>query len=349
MKKYFKKKKILITGHTGFMGGWLTLALSRYTGNLYGISLPPSPKQVFYNTLGIKKLMKKEYFIDLSLQKSTKIIKEIDFDIIFHLAAQPIVSLSYLQCVKTFKTNINGTINVMEAIKKSKKKQIIIVVTSDKVYQNNNLGSFFNESSNLGGKDPYSGSKSCQDIVCQTYNYSFFNKKTKLLSIARIGNIIGGGDWSKDRLIPDIFKNLNKTNILIRNKFSIRPWQHVVETTYYLIQLVIQTAKNKKKSGIYNFGPNNSNQCSVNEICNYIMKKLKKNNISINFTYLSNNTIKEANILRLNNMKMKKILNLKPKYNVKKTLDLTIDWYLNYKKKNIKNITLKQISNYFCD
>lgn len=347
MKSYFKNKKILITGHTGFMGGWLALALSRYTSNLYGISLPKFSKSCFYKTIGVKKLMKKEFFFDLSKEKSIKIISKIDCDIIFHLAAQPLVGVSFKETTKTFKSNIMGTVNVMEAIKIKKKKQVIIVVTSDKVYQNNELGFEFKENSSLGGKDPYSGSKSCQDIVAQSYNYSFFNSKAKHLGIARIGNIVGGGDWAKNRLIPDIFRILNKSNILIRNQYAIRPWQHVIETTYYICQLAAQISKNKNLAGIYNFGPDKANQCSVKKICKKIEERLKKDNIKLKFNYLKKNSLKEANILKLNNNKMKKILNLKPKYNINKTLDLTCEWYLNYKQKNIKKITLKQISNYF--
>ncbi|MDA9754486.1 CDP-glucose 4,6-dehydratase [Candidatus Pelagibacter sp.] len=347
MRNFFKNKKILITGHTGFMGGWLALALSRYSNKLYGISLPGSPKKNFYNIIGIKKLMKKEFFFDLSKEKSIKIINKIDFDIVFHLAAQPLVGVSFKETSKTFKSNIMGTVNVMEAIKIKNKKQVIIVVTSDKVYQNDELGISFKENSSLGGKDPYSGSKSCQDIIAQAYKHSFFNNTNKHLGIARIGNIIGGGDWSKDRLIPDIFRDLNKSNILIRNQNAIRPWQHVIETTYYICQLALQISNDRNLAGIYNFGPDKANQCSVKEICIKIEKRLKKNNIKLTFNYLKKNLIKEANILRLNNNKMKKILNLKPKYNINKTLNLTCEWYLNYKQNNIKKLTLKQISNYF--
>jgi len=347
MRSFFKNKKILITGHTGFMGGWLALALSRYTNNLYGISLPSTSKKNFYNILGIKKIMKKEFFFDLSKEQSIKIINKINCDIIFHLAAQPLVGVSFKETTQTFKSNVMGTVNVLEAIKQKNKKQVVIVVTSDKVYQNNELGIAFKENSNLGGKDPYSGSKSCQDIVAQAYNYSFFNNKTKNLGIARIGNIIGGGDWSKNRLIPDIFRKINKSNISIRNQYAIRPWQHVIETTYYICQLAAQISKNKNLAGIYNFGPDTANQCSVKKICKKIEERLKKDSIKLKFNYLKKNSLKEANILKLNNNKMKKILNLKPKYNINETLDLTCEWYLNYKQKNIKKITLKQISNYF--
>ena len=346
MNNFFKDKKILITGHTGFMGGWLTLALSRYTKNLYGISLPPS-KNSFYNTLNIKRYIKKEYLFDLSKEKTVKIIRKINCDIIFHLAAQPLVSVSFEKTIKTFNSNIIGTINVMEAAKHNNKKQTIIVVTSDKVYKNDERGIAFKENSNLGGKDPYSGSKSCQDIVSQTYNYSFFNDMKKSFGIARIGNIIGGGDWSKDRLIPDIFRKLNKSKVMIRNQNAIRPWQHVIETTYYLCQFAMKISKNKNLSGAYNFGPNKINQCSVKKICKKIEEISKKSKTKITFEYLKKNSLKEAKVLRLNNQKMKKILNLYPKYNINKSIELTVEWYLNCKKKEIKQITLKQLSKYF--
>ena len=176
-----------------------------------------------------------------------------------------------------------------------------------------------------------------QDIIAQAYKHSF-NNKNKYLGIARIGNIIGGGDWSKDMINSDIFRDLNKSNILIRNQNAIRPWQHVIETTYYICQLAFQISNDKNLAGIYNFGPDKANQCSVKRNMYKNWRKLKKNNIKLTFNYLKKNLIKEANILRLNNNKMKKILNLKPKYNINKTLNLTCEWYLNYKQNNIKNL-----------
>jgi len=349
MKKFWKHKKILITGHSGFMGGWLTLALSRYTKKIYGLSLRPKTKPNFYKILSVNKFLKKEYFIDLRKSNSIKIIKKINPDFIFHLAAQPIVHTSYLNPLETYETNIIGTINILEAARNTKKKQSIIIVTSDKVYHNDESSRRFKENDKLAGKDPYSSSKSCQDIVTQSYNFSYFeNKMNKSIGIARIGNVIGGGDWSPNRLFPDIFKKLDRNSkIIIRNPKSVRPWQHVVEPTYFLLMLAKKIYSNKNLSGSYNLGPNSLNQCSVKKIVNLLDRKLKKFSINLKISNLKKNIVKEAKILKLDNYKMKKKLKIYPKYNINKTLDLIVEWYLNYKKKNIKEITLKQISRYF--
>ena len=348
-KQVFKNRKVLITGHTGFKGSWLTAWLFLLGAKVIGISngIPSRPSH--YSLLKIKnKIIDKR--LDIRNLKKLKIfIKKQQPDYIFHLAAQAIVKKSYDNPLNTWSTNTFGTINILECLKLIKKKCVVILVTSDKSYKNLEIKRGYNENDKLGGDDPYSASKAAADIAIQSYIKSFYSKKRNILiATARAGNVIGGGDWSPDRLIPDCIRSWSKKNkVLIRNPYSTRPWQHVLEAIYGYIILAINLKKNSNLHGeIFNFGPVNSQNYNVI----YVVKLMKNywKSVSWNLSKKRNKFFKETSILKLNSKKAKKLLNWKPVLTFKENIFFVIDWYKNFysNPREVYNLTINQILRY---
>tara|TARA_B100001123_G_C15204319_1_gene984639 strand:+ start:340 stop:1398 length:1059 start_codon:yes stop_codon:yes gene_type:complete len=346
LNKFFYKKKILITGHTGFSGSWLTYVLKFFGANIYGLALKEKNQNAFYNILNIKKYLSNEYIFDIrNKTKVKKILKKINPEIIFHLAAQPIVSEAYKDTPYTFETNVLGTINLLDACKSLNKLKSIVVVTSDKCYRNEYyLNKKFNESHPLGANDPYSTSKAAQELVVETFrNYIFKNKKF-YISTARAGNIIGGGDFAINRIVPDYFRAINqKKNLIIRNPNSTRPWQYILDVIFGYIKL--SKMQNKSIEGAWNFGPDQNN-INVKKLIG-ILNKINGFKVKIKF---KKNIIKESKYLNLDSSKSKKKLRWKPKYKIKTILELTSEWYGNINnKKIIKKVTQNHLINYIKD
>ena len=250
IKNYFKGKKVLITGHTGFKGSWLSLWMYCSGAKVLGISdsIPTRPSH--YELLKLNKKISSK-IIDISeLKKLKKAFIKFNPDYVFHLAAQAIVKTSYSQPVKTWKTNLIGTVNILECLRMTKKKIIAVMITSDKAYQNLEIKRGYNENDILKGTDPYGASKSSADIAINSYHHSFFSKKKGkiLIAIARAGNVIGGGDWSKNRLIPDVLRSLDASEVItVRSPLAIRPWQHVLEPVSGYILLAQKLGEDKNK------------------------------------------------------------------------------------------------------
>ena len=343
IENFFHKKKILITGHSGFSGSWMSFILDYFGAKIYGLSLKEENKNSAYYILNIKQKLKGEGLFDIRNKKKTSnFIKKINPEIIFHLAAQPLVSEAYKNTSHTFETNIIGTINLLNSCKNLTNLKSVIVITSDKCYKNNfNEKKKFIESDPIGANDPYSTSKAAQELVVETYRNYILNKKNLLISTARAGNIIGGGDISLNRIIPDYFRSYySKKKLEIRNANSTRPWQFILDVVFgYLIL----AAKHKKSTqGAWNFGPDRNN-IRVKDLIK-ILNNLNKNQVKI--LYRKNN-IKESKYLALNSGKSKKILGWKVKYNLKQMLSLTSEWYRSlHNYKNLNTITKKQVENY---
>ena len=342
-KNYWRNKKVLITGHTGFMGSWLCLVLKLYGCRIYGISLKPNTKPSFFKIMKIEKIMFKHFITDIcDLKKLRVIFRKIEPDIIFHLAAQPLVKYSIKNPIETFKTNIMGSINVCEASRNLKKLSKLILITTDKCYKNFNSKkiNFFNENSELGGADPYSASKSSAEISIYAYRNIFFKHKKVKISTVRAGNIIGGGDWAEDRLMPDIYKTLNSNKILkIRYPDASRPWQHILDVINGYILLA-----QSNHSGAWNFGPNLEKIIKVKDI----LLNLKKKNPMLKWKINEPKNKYESINLNLEIKKAKSKLKWQPRWNINKALEETNKWYVNfYNNKNIKNFTIKQIKDFF--
>lgn len=338
---FWKNKKVLITGHTGFKGGWLSFFLKNTNCKLYGISLKPEVRS-FFNQTNLKSYFFKSKFINIKNFKSLdKNIKNFCPEIIFHMAAQPIVLDSYRNPLETFQTNIIGTANLINICKNLKSIKVIIIITTDKCYENSDKSlKFFKETDKLGGKDPYSASKACCEILSNSMYNSFLKEKGIKLATVRAGNVVGGGDYSDFRIVPDIYNSIDKNKVVkVRNPHAIRPWQHVMEPVYGYIKLAEKIFKDDKLTGAWNFGPEKKNIKSVQDLVE-TLNDIKQ------FKYNMNNkkkTDKEASFLALDISKIKKSGIWKPQLNFKETLKLTSEWYT---AKNKVEITNKQIKKY---
>ncbi len=348
LKKTFKNKKILITGHTGFKGSWLTLWLSLLGAKVTGISLGSPTLPSHFNVMNIKKKINHKILDIRNFKNFSNTIKKIQPDFIFHLAAQSLVKSSYKDPLLTWSSNTLGSINILESLKEIKKKCIVVMITSDKSYKNLEIKRGYNENDLLGGHDPYSASKASAELAIQSYVNSFFNKNKNIkISIARAGNVIGGGDWSDNRIIPDCYKSWSKNKkAIIRNPNSTRPWQHVLEAVYGYLVLAIKLKKNSKLHGeAFNFGPNTKKNYKVKELIDILEKnwegfKWKNQN--------SKNLLHESNLLKLNSKKAEKILGWKTRLQFKETILMTANWYKEYflKSKKMLNISIEQIKYY---
>ena len=346
-KKFWKNKRVFITGHTGFKGVWLSLVLKLFGAKILGYSLTPSTSPSLFNLVNLKSIIFKSVISDIRNKK--KLEKEIiSFkpEIIFHLAAQPLVIESYKDPYKTFETNSIGTLNVLEVLRNYNQFKSALIITTDKVYDTKNGKHAYKETDSLGVTDPYGSSKYISEILTQSYNKSFFNKQNYLkVATVRAGNVIGGGDFSENRLIPDYLQSLkNNCSLYIRNSEHIRPWQHVMEPIYGYIILseLIYKKKINKKDFAWNFAPNNSNSVKVRDLIDLINKlsfkkvKIKYSKKKIKFS--------ETKTLKLSNIKAKKNIAWKPIYNLKDTLRIILEWQYNYmNKKNIFLLIKQQI------
>ena len=347
LSKFYKNKKVFITGHTGFKGSWLTSVLLKFGAKITGFSLNDEKRKNYENFINYKKI-KNIYGNVCDYKKLKNEIKKSKPHIIFHLAAQPLVAESYINPLETFNTNFIGSVNIFEISKELNIKSIV-VITSDKCYLNKEILRGYKEQDELGGKDPYSASKASVEIVFQSYLQSFFYKKKNTgIATARAGNVIGGGDWSKNRIIPDCIKTIKKQkNLVIRNPLSTRPWQHVLEPiSGYLILAKKLYETPKKFSGSWNFGPRNKETKNVYDVANIIIKNVYAKK-SIKIIYQKAN-FKEANLLKLNSNKANKILKWSTKWSMPQALKKTAEWYDIYlRKKNTREVTNNQIKEYF--
>ncbi len=345
----FRNKKILITGHTGFKGSWLTLCLKYLGANILGISknIPTVPSNFVVSN--INKNVKSMSFDIKDFNKVKKTVKKFEPDFIFHLAAQSLVGTSYEKPLETWSSNLIGTINILESIRDTKKKITIIMITSDKAYKNIEKKSGYKETDILGGEDPYSASKSSAEFAIGSYFKSFLkNKKNIKLGVARAGNVIGGGDWSKDRLIPDCVRSWSrKKKVLIRNPSSTRPWQHVLEAVWGYVFFASKLKYNKNLNGhAFNFGPKSKKNYSVSEL----LKMMRKYWSDAHYSYPKKKKKKfsESKLLKLNCTKARKLLKWQSVLNFNETANLTIEWYYNFyfKNKNMEKISQEHIKQY---
>lgn len=346
--KFWRNKKVFVTGHTGFKGSWLCLFLTFLGAQVTGYSLKPNTKPSLFVLAGIKKIIKKSIISDVrNYKKLSSEIKKSKATILFHLAAQPLVRYSYLEPKETFDTNFSGSLNILESIKVNKMIKTGVIITTDKVYDIKK-NKIFKEADTLGGLDPYSSSKVCVEFLFNSYLKSFFKSGYQMIATVRAGNVIGGGDYSLDRLVPDIYKSMKqKKKIILRNPQAVRPWQHVLEplSGYLMLAQSIHKKKIKKMRQNWNFAPNISGCKSVLYISKYLSKYLKLN-IIIDKNQSKKIFKPETSILRLSNYKSKKFLNWKPKWPIDKSLNKIIEWNNKLKTTKASDICYQQIAEY---
>lgn len=340
MKTKLKNKKILITGHTGFIGSWLFYFLRKKIKNVYGIGLKPKNSINLYNQLNFQDVKNSKIINILNKKNLNNHIKKIKPNIIIHLAAESLVLNSFINPNRTYNTNINGTLNILDLIKKYKFIKTCIFFTTDKVYQNIDLRKKFVETDSLNGDDPYSGSKAASEIVINSYSKSFL--KDKKIIILRSGNIIGGGDNSKNRIIPDIIKSIkSKKTLYVRNPTSIRPWQYITDTINIIFNILKKVDDKSNFLRAYNIAPN-----SKTKNVNYIITKFK---LFFKFKTKFKKYIRnEKKFLELNSLKLKKELNIENKYTCSQSIKKVVNFYykLLIKKYKIKDLIDEEIKNY---
>lgn len=328
---------ILITGHTGFKGAWLTFLLKELGHKVSGISLPPRNSSIYANS-NQNKMMKREMFTDIRDYDSCyKFIKNSKPDAIIHLAAQPLVRKSYREALITYETNFNGTLNVLE-ISISLSIESTLIVTTDKVYEDQKRKAGYVERDSLGGFDPYSNSKALSDLLTQSYINRYPDRN---LGIARAGNVIGGGDDGEERLLPDIFQSIKSdSNLFLRNPAAIRPWQYVLDCLHGYF-LGLNNIKNVEMP-IWNFGP--SRHYTVHDFVKIFISKFGQPiNITTN---VDSDYMKETDYLILNSTKAQNELNWKPKMDLETTIESTLEWYQEAKKDKFSAATTKQVIKY---
>jgi len=343
---FWRHKKVSITGLTGFKGAWLGLILKSFGAKVQGLSLAPEEASLF-------SYLKLNSHFDSLVQdirepsSLTQKFNAFNPEIVFHMAAQSLVRESYQSPVETFETNVQGTVNVMEAVRHNPSIKSLVVITTDKCYENKETGQAYVESDPLGGHDPYSASKAACEIAVASYQRSFYAQLNKGLASARAGNVIGGGDFAKDRIVPDAYRAFSKNQKLqIRYPKAVRPWQHVLEPLSGYILLAEKLSVDPiKYSQAWNFGPDSSLTLPVEKLVSDFAKKWGAN---AGYEVLSAEHLHEATLLSLNCQKAKDQLGWQPVLNFDQTLDLTVSWYQTFQKtpENATQTTLSQIQNY---
>ena len=347
----YKNKKVVVTGHTGFKGTWLTIWLLKLGAKVIGISdkIPTNPSM--FDELNITKSIVDKRIDIRNLEEIKKIILETEPDFLFHLAAQPIVSESYTDPIETISTNVLGTANILESLRFLKNKCISVIITSDKCYDNVEWIWGYKESDNLGGKDIYSGSKGAAELIFKSYYNSFFiNLKNIRIGSARAGNVIGGGDWAKDRIVPDCMKAWKENRYVeIRSPKATRPWQHVLEPLSGYLLLAEKLAIDETLNGeSFNFGPNAEYNITVKKLIADLSLYWNFTHIDDAFKITDNIIFHEASLLKLNCEKAQFNLKWKPALKYNQTIEFVSNWYYSFyqKKQNMFDYTLEQIDKF---
>jgi CDP-glucose 4,6-dehydratase len=348
--QFWKGRRVLVTGHTGFKGSWLSLWLQKLGASVAGYALPPGPGDSLFELARVKDGMSESIHADIrSLNGLTDLIHRFKPELAFHLAAQPLVRKSYLEPVETFEINIMGTVNTLEAIRGTGCCRAVVVITSDKCYENREWVWGYRETDGLGGRDPYSSSKGCAELVTAAYRRSFFENQEGMrvgIASARAGNVIGGGDFSQDRIVPDVMTALvGGRSLRVRNPEAIRPWQHVLEPlSGYLLLAEQLWADPARFSQSWNFGPPQEDSKSVR----WLLEKLSECwGKKISWESDSQPSPHEANLLTLDSTKSRTLLGWTPRWTLARSLQSIVEWYRAYERSDsLREVVIHQISEY---
>ncbi len=351
MAEFYRGKRVLVTGHTGFKGTWLSLWLHTLGARVTGYALQPPTDPSLYNLCGKDKLVTSVIADIRDSESLAKVLQTASPEIIIHMAAQPLVRESYKNPVETYAVNIMGTVNLLNAVRACKGVKAVVNVTTDKCYENREWGRGYRENEPLGGYDPYSSSKACSEIVTAAYRASYFNPETfdrhgVAVATARAGNVIGGGDWAADRLIPDCVRALLKREkIIIRNPSAIRPWQHVLEPLFgYLLLARKLYEEGPRFAGAWNFGPRDDDARSVQWIVEKLCSEWGQ---AASYDVDQGQHPHEAHFLKLDWSKARTELAWRPRWNLEKAIRKTVEWTKAYRgHEDVRNVCLRQIKEY---
>ena len=346
---FWEDKKVFLTGHTGFKGSWLSLWLSSMGAKVTGYALAPNTTPSLFNVLDIDSLIETSHIADIrDLPTLQKAMTQAEPDVAIHLAAQPLVRNSYANPVETYATNVMGTVHVLESSRSIKSVRATVVVTSDKCYENREREAGYREDEAMGGFDPYSSSKGCAELVTSAYRQSYFTNHTQgnQIASARAGNVIGGGDWSEDRLIPDAIKAFEASQpLMIRNPLATRPWQHVLEPlSGYLILAQALYGHSCAFASAWNFGPNDNDNRTVQEVAELMISQWDK---TARWKKEGSEQPHEAHLLKLDCSKARSQLGWFPKWNLELATQKIVQWQKAYQaKENMQAVSLAQINRY---
>ncbi len=352
-QNFWQGKKVLITGHTGFKGSWLTLWLKMLGAEVAGYALEPLTSNDNFVATALESNIKHQIGDIRNFDRLQEFFHAVCPEIVFHLAAQPLVRESYNTPKETYDINVGGTVNLLECCRKSDSVKVIVNITTDKCYENREWVWGYRENDRLGGYDPYSSSKACSELVTEGYRKSFFNPDFfathgKSLASARAGNVFGGGDWQADRIFPDCIRALEKGEaIIVRSPQAIRPWQHVLEPLSGYIQLAEKMYNNPAEyAGGWNFGPQDSSFLPVGSLVDGIVKAWGEGSWS---DHSNPDALHEANVLKLDISKAKSLLGWSPLWNIDKAIAETVAWYRQYHTGDMYKLCCNQIIDYMSD
>lgn len=348
-RSFWRGKRVFLTGHTGFKGGWLALWLNSMGAHVHGYALPPSTNPSFFAATNLEEQLASSTIGDVRdaiLLESS--LRNAEPEVVLHLAAQPLVRHSYVAPVETYAVNVMGTVNLFEAIRRTPGVKAVVNVTTDKCYENREWSKPYEESEALGGYDPYSNSKACAELVTSAYRQSFLAEQGIALGSARAGNVIGGGDWSKDRLLPDFLRAIDSGQpLVIRYPHAIRPWQHVLEPLAGYLQLAEKLhTQNSSFAEAWNFGPEEADARPVEWLVNNLCARIP------NACWQKEEAPQphEAGTLKLDSSKAKRRLEWRPRWHLDQALARTVDWHLAWRgNQNMRAFSLQQISDYELD
>ncbi len=348
---FWAGKRVFITGHTGFKGGWLATWLLKIGAQVTGYALKPQTDPSLYNLCGLENRFTSLIADVRNLDGLTTALRRHEPDIVFHLAAQSLVRRSYGDPVETFGTNVMGTVHVLEAARHTPSVRAVLIVTSDKCYENRESARGYRESDSLGGRDPYSASKGCAELVTAAYRRSFLERQAQVVGVAtaRAGNVIGGGDWAEDRLVPDTIRALDKSDVLlVRNPKAVRPWQHVLEPVAGYLTLAERLFREPKDwSGPWNFGPAETDTVSVETLVRRFMQRWGSGTWRVEG---KQSQLHEQQILKLDWSQARARLGWHPRLNLEEAVALTVEWYRNALAKrtalDLYELTVEQIAGY---
>lgn len=321
---FYKGKKVFITGHTGFIGSWMTFLLNELGADVTGYSLEPPTEPNLYSIAKISEISNSVIGDIRDYSSLKKCFDEVQPEIVFHLAAQPIVRDSYKNPVYTYETNVMGTVNILECIRNTDCVKSFVNITTDKVYENKERAEGYKENENLDGYDPYSNSKSCSELVTHSFKKSFFADGKIAVSTARPGNVIGGGDFANDRIIPDCVRAaMAKTEIIVRNPYSTRPYQHVLEPLYAYLMIAARQYDDVTLSDWYNVGPDDSGCYETGRLVDLFVEKWGD---GLKWVTKSDGGPHEANFLKLDCTKIKSVFGWCPRWNLETAVEKTVEW-----------------------
>ena len=326
-RNFWSGKKVLVTGHTGFKGAWLSLWLHTVGAKVIGLALPPQTEPNLFSLLALDKIIDSRFVDVRDRSQLVQTLQTSEADIVFHLAAQALVRESYMNAAATFDTNVGGTCNLLEGLRECPSVKVAVVVTTDKVYRNAELATPFIETDPLGGHDPYSASKAAAEILVESYRESFFREAGVAVATARAGNVIGGGDWSPERLLPDCMKAwASGETVEIRMPDAVRPWQHVLDPLAGYMIMAQKLWDEPALASSYNFGPDAEGSATVRETVSLAQKKWGPESAKVKF-WESNTGPKESKILRLSNVKARAELGVNPVWPLYAAVSRAVGWY----------------------